>query len=382
MNTKMKTKHTGITNAALFNLLVLTCIPASATQEHKTNATQAISSVTLSAKQLTTAEIVVSVLQPRPVTEEITAPGEILLNAYRTATVTPRVPAQVVKRLAKLGDIVTQGQPLVTLSSVDMATAQGDLFIAEREWKRVKRLGRKVVSAQRYTAARVTHEQAKARVRAYGMTQKQVSLFIKNGDAAKADGSFQLLAPQAGTIIRDNFILGELIQPGKQLFVISDESLLWVEAKVTPAQAVQINPGSTATVIYNHKQFAGRVVQIHQALDEDTRTLGVRIELNNPDGQLYPGIFVEVRIKSRELDQALTVPVNAVLRNTAGERVVFVEVSRHATKAEFKPHKVNLIKVVGDVSIIKGIATGTKVVTQGAFFVQSEMAKSGFADAD
>ncbi len=331
-------------------------------------------SVKLSAEQMAIAGIVSEAVQLQEVSDLIIAPGEVVLNAYKTTSVTPRVSAQVAKRHAKLGDEVKAGDPLLTLSSVAMASAQGELIVTEREWQRVKKLGRKVVSASRYTEARVAHEQAKARVLAYGMTAKQVSAFIKSGDASKANGTFQLLASQNGTVIKDDFILGELIEPGRVLFVISDESVLWVEAKLTPSQVKLVSPGNAVDITAESKTFFGKVVQVHHALDEDTRTLGVRIEFANPDDDLHPGVFVQAKIGSNNAAPALAIPVNAVLRSPDGDWMIFTE-----NKAgEFEPQEIELVRTVGDFSVIKGIKPGTRVVTQGAFFVQSELAKSGF----
>jgi len=69
------------------------------------------------------AGVVTAKVEKRPMTKEVTAPGEVTLDIYRSAEVTPRIEAQVVKRHAVLGDIVKQGQPLVMLSSVEMAEA-------------------------------------------------------------------------------------------------------------------------------------------------------------------------------------------------------------------------------------------------------------------
>ncbi len=331
-------------------------------------------SVKLSKEQIKIAGIVSESLTLQDVSTVIEAPGEVLLNAYKTASVTTRVSAQVFKRHAKLGDELTTGQPLLTLSSVEMANAQGEFLVTEREWKRVKKLGRKVVSESRYTEARVAREQARARVLAYGMTSKQADNFVKSGDASKANGSFQLLAPQDGTVIKDNFILGELIEPGRVLFVISDESVLWVEAKLTPVQAALVSPGSTAVITLGKNSYTGKVVQVHHALDEDTRTLGVRIELANPEDQLHPGIFVQAKISSNNSALALAVPVDAVLRSPDGDWMVFIE---HKA-GEFEPKEVELIRTVGDISVIEGLEASSRVVTQGAFYVQSELAKSGF----
>ncbi len=332
------------------------------------------SSVKLSAAQKQAAGIVVEPIRRRELADIVRAPGEVMLNAYRTSSVTPRVSAQVVERHARLGDVVSQGQPLVTLSSVDMAGAEGELIVAAREWQRVKKLGKKVVSAQRYTEARVAYQQARARVLAFGMTAQQVDKLIRSDDASLANGEFDLLAPQAGTVIKDAFIVGELIEPGRVLFVISDESVLWVEAKLTPAQVRMVSPGNAARIEVNGKTFRGKVVQVHHALDEGTRTLGVRIEVENPDDALHPGVFVQAQIASNDTRPALALPMAAVLRSADGDWVVFVE-NDHG---EFEAKEVELLRTVGDTSVIDGIDEGTRVVTQGAFFVQSEIAKSGF----
>ncbi len=332
------------------------------------------SKVSLSRAQVELAGIVSRVIRPRPVAETIQAPGEIRLNAYRTGSVTPRVAAQVVERFARLGDEVVRGQRLLMLSSVEMARAQGELFVAEREWQRVKKLGRKVVSAARYTEARVAREQARARVMAYGMSRRQVDDFLAKDDASKADGRFELLSPQDGTVIRDRFVVGELIEPGRELFVISDESMLWVEARLTPQQARRVAPGNRASIRVDGREHSGTVIQVHHALDENTRTLGVRIEIANPDDALHPGIFVDASIATTEASPVMAVPVTALLRSPDGDWMVFVE----SQPGHYAVREVELIRRTGGLRVIDGLAEGSRVVVEGAFFIQSELAKSGF----
>jgi RND family efflux transporter MFP subunit len=330
--------------------------------------------VKLTAEQQAMAGIVVKTLQPRDIAGELRAPGEIQLNAYATSRVAPRIAAQVIERQAKLGDHVETGQVLLTLSSVDMAQAQGDLLVAEREWRRVSKLGREVVSEQRYTEARIAREQARARVSAFGMTEDEIKQLVATGKAELANGRFQLLAPQAGTVIRDEFIVGELVEPGRVLFEISDESLLWVEARLTPDEAARVTPDAPATVLVGDQTVEGRVSQVHHALDEGTRTLGVRIEVPNPGDRLHPGLFVEVRIASGTTKQVLAVPEDAVLRSTDGDWQVFVE----HEPGEFEAREVEVIRSSAGQAVIEGVAPGTRVVTRGVFFLQSELAKSGF----
>ncbi len=306
--------------------------------------------------------------------EAVTAPGEVVLNAYRTTKVTPRIPAQVMERLVRLGDHVKKGEPLVRLSSVEMAEAQGALLEANIEWKRVKRLGRKVVSERRYTSAQIAYQQAYAKVSAYGMTTAQIRRLLKQGDASKATGEFALLSFQDGTVISDDFIVGELIEPGTVLFEISDETLLWVEARLTPEAAARIAMGAGARVGIGERWLSGTVVQARHTLDEVTRTLALHVEVANPDDQIHPGEFVSVVIEGNRKQSGIIVPVEAVLRSADGDWQLFVE----SAPGRFEPQEVEVLRTVGDRMLIRGIDEGTTIVSKGAFFVQSEMAKGGF----
>lgn len=328
----------------------------------------------LSTDQLRLAGIETMTVERGLVGEAITAPGEVMLNAYRTTLVTPRIAAQVTRRHVRLGDHVTKGQVLVTLSSVEMAEAQGVLLEADVEWWRVKRLGRKVVSEKRFIAAQVAHQQAIARVRAFGMTAKQVNALLKAGDASRATGEFKLLAVQDGTVIRDDFVVGELIDPGRPLFQITDESLLWVEARLTPQEAAGVALGAPARIKVADAWLSGKVTQARHALDEATRTLAVRIEVANPNDHLHPGQFVTAVIEGSERQEVLAVPTAAVLRGADGDWQVFVETAA----GRFEPKEVEVVGNMGDRMIIEGLDEGTTIVSKGAFFIQSEIAKSGF----
>ena len=335
--------------------------------------------VHLTSEQIKTAGIKVSKLALSDVAGTFTAPGEIMLNDYRTVKITPRISAQIIERHALLGDNVAIGQPLVTLSSVEMAEAEGELMVAEREWQRVKSLGRKVVSDKRYTEARVSKDQAKARVRAYGMTDEQIASLLGTKNDIAADGTFSLVATLAGRILHDDFIVGERVEPGRELMVIADESVMWVEARVRPDDAGQISPGTPADISIGDVLIPAKVSQIHHTLDETTRTLAVRLEVENTDDHLHPGMFVNARIQTNNKKQALSVPEAAVLRSPDGDWQVLVEQDE---AGEFKAVEVELDYVSDGKAIISGIESGTPVVTQGAFFVQSEMLKSGFEADD
>jgi len=331
--------------------------------------------VKLSKTQQAQAGIVVQPLASSAIPEWIKAPGEIRLNSYATSRVTPRIQAQLVERHAYLGDQVVKGQPLVTLSSVAMAESQGDILAASNEWQRVRKLGSKVVSERRFQAAQIALQQARARLLAYGMTVSQLDEFLQAGLASQANGQFSLLSPQAGTVIRDSFVIGQMVEPGDLLFEITDESLLWVEARFDPQAVNHIGTGTLARVHTGQQWIPAKVIQEHHALDEATRTLAVRLEISNPGDHLHPGQFVTVQIQSDEdAGSGISLPSQALQRSPDGHWLVFVE----QQPGEYKATEVEVIRQSAQRAVIAGLAPGTRVVTQGAFFLQSELAKSGF----
>ncbi len=332
--------------------------------------------VHLGPEQMQRGGIQVRTLRPQPLTQEIRAPGEVTLDRYATLRVTPRIQAQVVARHARLGEHVKKGQRLVTLSSVAMAEAQSKLLSAENDWRRVRKLGRQVVSERSYEDARIAAQEARARLLAYGMSAADIARMARGKRVDRADGRFDLHAGIPGTVIEDDFVIGQMVRPGDPLFLISDESRLWVEARIEAGRVRRIAPGARAWVRVAGRWVEGRVAQIHHSLDRTTRTLGVRIEVPNPDDRLHPGEFVAVRIAAGAGGaQGLVLPESAVLRSPDGDWQVFVE----HEPGEFEPREVEVTGRSGDGLVVEGITPGTRVVTRGAFFVQSELAKSGFA---
>jgi cobalt-zinc-cadmium efflux system membrane fusion protein len=326
----------------------------------------------LSAAERTAQGIVTARAGRRAVSATLTAPGEVRTNAYRSALVTPRITAQIVARHARLGDTVTQGQPLVTLSSVPMAEAQGALIEADREWQRVRELGREVVSEARYVSAQVARQRSYATVAAYGMTEARIDGLLERGDASRAMGGFELLSPQAGTVLRDDFVVGELIEPGRALFEISDESVLWVQAQLSSMDVARVMPGTTARVSRDGARWLeGTVVQLQHRLDETTRTQGVRVEVENRDDELHPGDYVDVVLETAASAPQVAVPSDAVVLMDGASAVFKIEGD------DIFPQPVETgVTASGWTEIRAGLAVDDEVVTQGAFLVKSLMLKS------
>jgi membrane fusion protein, heavy metal efflux system len=311
----------------------------------------------------------------RSLRNEVRAPGEVRANAYATSNVTPRIQVQIVRRHAKLGDRVTNGDRLVTLSSVEMAQAQGELLVADREWRRVEMLGPEAVSERRYVEAQVMRQQAEGKVLAFGLTSGQVTALLKQSDASKATGAFDLLAAQDGTVISDDFIVGEVVEPGRMLFEIMDESVLWVEAQFAVDDGAAIAIDSPASIRASEVWLPGRVVQIHHRIDETTRTFPVRIEVDNPTHALHPGQFVEVRVPLGSGDPVIVVPRSAIVL-IQGSNTVFTQVDN-----EIRAQSIEVGHTQdGWTEITSGLAENDEVVVNGVYEIKAIMLKSQFSE--
>ncbi len=311
-------------------------------------------------------------VQQRTIAEEIRVPGEVRLDQYRAAIVAPRIAGQVVARHVRLGDAVQAGEPLVTLSSTEMAAAQGELIVASREWRRVQALGREVVSERRYVAAQVAADLARAKVLAFGMTPKQIDALIASDDPARATGEFDLLAPRAGTVIGDDFVLGEYVEPGRALIRLADEQRVWVRAYVQPERAALLREGAAVRVLLSDGgRVSGQIVRIHHMLEEETRTLPVRILVANARDRLHPGEYVNVAIPVAQTRGVLAVPASAVTL-LEGRPAVFV-----AGEGGYRPVAIATEDVGGGwVAVTDGLRSGQEVVSDGVFFLKSILLKS------
>lgn len=320
--------------------------------------------IKLDAAELAAAGIKLAKVASTNAGEQLRAPGEVVDDAYGTTLITPRVEALVVRRHAKLGDEVTAGAPLVTLSSVEVSEAQGELAVAEQEWRRVESLGADAVSGRRYAEARIVVEQARAKARAYGLP----------GTArGSATGEFTLTAPHAGRITEDAFVVGERIEPGRTLFRLVDESVVWIDANL-PGQAARGVPGgSTATVVAGPSRLTGKVLRQAHRTSEATRNATIRIEVDNRDDRLHAGDYVDVYLENRgDTSSQLFVP-NAAVIQLEGRSVVF----RQEAGGALAPVEVRLGTVIGDRTVIEeGLTADDTVVVEGAFALKARLLKA------
>jgi RND family efflux transporter MFP subunit len=343
--------------------------------------------IKLTPAQIEQAGIVTKKLKIRPELQVINAPGTVAFNGYALADITTLVDGVVHKRYVRLGDQVKKGQKLLTLNSTALAqaeasylTAQAEHHRSQQEIKRLQALAKqKIVSQARLQQAESTYQimqanlaAAKATLFSYGLNKRDVSGLIKQ----KEYGLLTLRAPHAGTVVADNFRIGQHFAAGSQLMQVADESHVWVEVKIPESALSDIKIGQLASVTPKGMKahYQGVIINIHHQLDPVTRTAGVRLSIENNDDSLHPGMFVNTEIATSTGGKGLLITEKAIQRQ-GSELIVFVEEEPgHFERREVEVNKSNM----GLVTILKGVKEGEMVVVQGSFVLASELAKSGF----
>lgn len=328
--------------------------------------------ITLSPQKMSLATIKVDSINPEYHFSTVYAPGEVKANGYSSYVVSPRTESVIISRHAALGEHVEIGQTLVTLFSETVAQAQADYLIASTEWRRIKTLGNKTVSESRLLQAQTTYKATYGRLIALGLTEKSIAN-ISNKDISTF-GQYSLIAQREGVVLLDDFIQGQRVAAGDTIMMIADEKQLWVEARVSPNKNLQVSIDSEAYVTFEGQAYNAKVIQEAHTIDPITRTRIIRLAVNNEDDNLHSGMFVKVNFKFATQDKVMAVPEDALIRSADGDWTVFVE----DHPGEFKATEIKLGRSLGNLREIIGLDSGTRIVTKGAFFVASEIAKSGF----
>lgn len=306
-------------------------------------------------------------------------------NQDLVAKIAPRVEGRIVRVMAKLGDVVRAGQTLAVMDSFAIGEAQFALLraqsshrVAQADFNRAESLSAEEIIPQRdLLRARGELEKASAELRA---AQDKLRLLGGSvGTGGRAESTFPLTAPFAGTVVQKKATVGELGSPSEAVFTIADLSKVWVEANLTEDLLAKVKLGDAATITvgaYPGERFAGRVAYLASALDKDTRTTAARIEVMNKDGRLKPEMFANATIATGGKSEAISVPSDAILL-LQGQPTVFV-----AEHGGFEARAVETgEKLPGRTVIKSGLKAGEQVVAAGAYALKARLLKSRIGDA-
>ena len=311
------------------------------------------------------------------------AMGKVLAPLPQTAIVSHAFPGRVAKVHVNIGDWVEKDQALVTLESNDVGDAKSefykakaDLELAEINLAREKRLSESGIGIQKnYLAAETEHkiaqsnaEAAEKKLHVLGFTEEQVHEIAETHQMSPA---ITLYAPIDGKVVAIEAVLGAFVDQSTEILTVIDPTLLWVDAEIYEKDLAKVRIGQAVEITvpaYPDEVFRGKLSYIGDVVDEDTRTITVRAEVENDDHRLKPGMFADVCILLNGGEQALVVPTAAVL--VEGDRkIVFVHHEDCFVCREVKTGVVN-----GDYQqIVSGLAADEEVVIEGNHELKSEL---------
>lgn len=319
--------------------------------------------------------------------------GEVHLNEERAVYLSPLAPGVVRSILVDVGARVRAGQVLFEVESSEYRQAKADLLrttaavtLAEATAARERDLYEKRVCPRKdVIEAEAALGQASAertavvgRLLAFGLGQQEIDALL-TASAVSQSGLMPVRAPFAGTVLERSLSLGGQAQPGDKLLLLADTAKVWViatvyereVAAVLQAQRHGAVEAGVAVAAYPARTFKGHIEQVGGTLDEATRTARVRVVVDNPGNLLRAGMFARVQLLMPGAVGGLVLPEEAVL-DDEGRSFVFVR----AEGPYFVRRPVTTGRALDGWVEVSGIATGTEVVTRGAFLLKSDVLRS------
>lgn len=297
---------------------------------------------------------------------ELRVPAVIEAPETSLAQVRVRAPG-FIERIAvrETGVEVTQGQVLAWVYSPQVYQTQQELLTASR-WASPGADARAGSVATMASAARQSLE-------LLGVAPTDIETILRTGNALRA---VPLRAPVAGWVLRREAVLGLYATPETELYRIADLSRVWIIASVHERDLARVSLGLSgrfvATAAGIETPRVARVTLVEPSVSVETRTARVRLELPNPSLALRPGQFGDVIfdaiLDAGAADRGWTIPRDAVI-DTGRQQYVFVE----RGNGLFEPRAVRVGSLVGERwEVLEGLVEGERVVTRGAFMVDSE----------
>jgi membrane fusion protein, heavy metal efflux system len=325
--------------------------------------------------------------------------GQIGYNEEASTIVLTPFSGRVIRLIAKLGDRVKKGDPMLEIDSPEQLVPQNEFIaaqaakrkassqhnLAEIAEKRVRDLheGKAAPSKDLQQAeaqlaatehdlrsAETTFEAARVRLRILGRTEAEISKLEQDGMLNRVT---VITAPIGGTVVARKVGPGQYVKAdsNEALYTIADLSTMWLKAQIFEQDIAQVRVGQEIEARVSavpNRVFKARIDTINSASDLTTRRVVVRSEIENPDGVLKSEMFGTFKISIDEPTQSPAVPTDAVIRE-GDTATVWIETE----PLLFKRRPVEIgIQQDGLTQIRSGLDAGEKVLARGAIFVDNE----------
>jgi membrane fusion protein, copper/silver efflux system len=261
------------------------------------------------------------------------------------------------------GKFVRRGQPLLSLYAPELVATQQEYLLALRAQGSLG--GSAVPQVSRGGASLL--EATRQRLLQWDVRPSDIEALERTGRVRR---TLDLYAPVSGYVLQKTAYHGMRVTPADVLFDIADLSRLWVLADVYESDLAAVRMGMEADLSVTYlpgRRWSGTVAWMSPMVEEKTRTVKVRVEVDNRDGELKPEMFADVMLRSRQ-GAGLVVPEGAVVH--AGDRqLVFLD---HGD-GRLEPREVRQgARVADGVHILSGLSEGDRVVTSAGFLLDSE----------
>ncbi len=303
----------------------------------------------------------------------ISAPARIEFDPNLVAEVRAPFAGIVREVLVDLGEPVEKGDALFVLESAEIGNLQARIRSAKQRvetarlnFERQQRLKAQGVAPTRQVEeARQSFEEAQA---SYSALQGSLRL----AGAGAGNGRFSVEAPLTGVVVRRPAVVGSSAEPSTPLARIADSSKLWAVIDVSEEEAAVVQPGQAVELVVEAMRAGtprGSVSWVSPEIDERTRTVRVRAEIDNADGKLRANQFAQANIQVSLDDESVVVPRDA-LQRVDDKHVLFVRNG----PGVYEPREADVVRRIGDrVQIAKGVWPGEQVVTTGAYLLRTEL---------
>ena len=319
--------------------------------------------ITLSPDKVQLIGVRTAVASLQAVGKQIRTVGKVEVDETRLVFVNTKISGWVKKLYVNFtGDRVVKGQPLFSLYSPELVTAQEEYLLALRSRSTVSGGIPEVQASQQSLV-----ESAKQRLLLWDITPDQIGALEKTG---KPLTEMVIEAPASGIVLEKMVLEGGFITPGMNLYKIADLSSLWIIADVYEYEVSLVKIGQQARVTLPYASgevLHGTVSYVYPVLDPATRTVKVRIAVKNQGQLLKPDMFANVEIMVSS-SARLVIPREAVL-DSGQRQIVYVE----KQPGVYEMREV-VLGVRGEVlvEVVKGVKKGERVVTSGNFLIDSE----------
>ena len=301
----------------------------------------------------------------RKMTRTVRAVGKFQVDERLLRTVTTKFEGHIEDLYVNAtNQPVQRGQPLMQIYSPELISAKEEYLIA---WQGKQALNSGTEESQ--TGMEHLAEGALQRLRNWDISDSELKGLQSEG---KATSTITLYSPANGVVLEKTAVLGMHFMPGDPLYLIADLARLWLIADVFEQDLGYVSIGDKVKIsvdAYPGQEFSGEVAYIYPTLSPVTRTVPVRVELDNPGGMLKPDMYASLQLEAGGgKSPVLTVPDSAVI-DSGTRQVVLVQLDAGL----FEPRAVKIgVRSDGYVEVLQGVGEGENVVVRANFLIDAE----------